>query len=218
MITGKSNRPLMKEFTGSDLSDIQRVHVDQGNALSRTTAGKVNLAESLMTNNMIENPDQYIQVLTTGRLEPVIEGKQSQLLLIKGENEMLSEGIPQRALVTDNHAKHILEHTIVLNNPEIRQDPNNPIVSATLNHIQEHMDMLMNPAVQPMLMILHQEQLPPQAQPPGPQGMPQDGGTADMLSAEAPVMQEASQVNMPNMPQPPAGTDQVSAEVIQGMQ
>lgn len=215
VISGKSNRPLMKEFTGLDLGDIQRVHVDMGNALTRTTAGKVNLAEALLQNGMVENPDQYIQVVTTGRLEPVIEGKQSQLLLIKGENEMLAEGKPQRALVTDNHAKHILEHTIVLNNPEIRMDPNNPIVQVTLDHIQEHLGMLQNPNVQPLLQILHQEQL---AQPPPPQGMPMDGGTGEMLDPTQPVQQQAQDVNMPNMPSPPQGADPMSQQLIEGMQ
>lgn len=211
-IAGKSNRPLMKQFSGQDLSDINRVSVDMGNPLTRTTAGKVNLAESLMQNQLIENADQYIQVVTTGRLEPVIEGKQAQLLLIKGENESLAEGRPVRALITDDHQKHILEHTTVLANPEIRQDPSNPIVAATLAHIQEHMDMMNDPNVQRLAMILHKENIP--GQPPAPpQGM-QDGGTADMLNAAPPVVQQAQGVNMPNQPSPPAGTDQRSAEII----
>ncbi|NJO18761.1 MAG: hypothetical protein HC838_00045 [Spirulinaceae cyanobacterium RM2_2_10] len=210
-ITGKSNRPLMKEFTGEDLSDIKRVMVDMGNPMTRTTAGKVNLADALAERNMIENPDQYIQVMTTGRLEPVIEGKQAQLLLIKAENEGLAEGQPQRALVTDNHQKHVLEHSIVIANPEIRQDPNNPIVVATLSHIQEHLNMMSNPMAQQLLQVLHQEVIPstvPQAIPGG------DGGTANMLSATPPIVQEAQGVRQPNMPSPPAGTDARSAETI----
>ncbi len=204
-IAGKSNRPLMREFTGDDLSQINRVIVDLGNPMTRTTAGKTNLAEQLLNFNMIENPDQYIQVITTGRLEPIIEGKQSQLLLIKGENEGLSEGVPQRALITDSHAKHILEHTVVLSNPEIRQDPNNPIVAATLAHIQEHMTLMRDPNVQQLMQVLHQEPLPPQAAP----------QAAQMLNGAPPIVQQAQAVQMPNAPQPPAGTDANSAQVIE---
>lgn len=210
-IVGKSNRPLMKDFTGEDLDMIQRVTVDMGNPMTRTTAGKVNLAESLMQNGLIDNPDQYIQVITTGRLEPIIEGKQAGLLLIKGENEMLADGIPQRALITDNHAKHILEHTTVLSNPEIRQDPNSPIVQATLAHIQEHMMMMNDPMNQQLMQILHQEVVP-QAAP------PMDGGAGQMLDQAPPIVQEAQAVQQPNMPSPPAGADPQSAEIIQGMQ
>ena len=198
-IAGKSNRPLMKEFTGDDLNAISRVVVDMGNPLTRTTAGKVNLAEQLMQNKMIENPDQYIQVMTTGKLEPVIEGKQAQLLLIKGENEGLANGIAQRALVTDNHQKHILEHTVVLSNPEIRQDPNNAIVEVTLAHIQEHIMMMQDPKAQQLSALLHYEITPPSQ---GPAGMPSINPAGPQMPSQ------------PNMPQPPAGTDDQSAQVI----
>lgn len=214
-IAGKSNRPLMKEFTGDDLKAINRVMVDMGNPMTRTTAGKAQLAETLMQNELIDNADQYIQVVTTGRLEPIIEGKQSQLLLIKGENEMLSENKPVRALVTDDHQKHILEHTTVLANPEIRQDPNNPIVAATLAHIQEHINMMNNPMVQQLQGILHNEVVPGPA-PAQPQM--NDGGTANMMNAAPPVVQQAQQVNMPNQPNPPQGADPRSQEIIKGQQ
>lgn len=209
-ITGKSNRPLMKSFTGEDLSGISRVMVDMGNPLTRTTAGKVNLADALAERNMIENPDQYIQVITTGRLEPVIESKQAQLLLIKGENEGLADGQPQRALITDNHQKHILEHAVVLANPDIRHDPNNPIVQATLAHIQEHLDMMSNPMAQQLLQVLHQEVVP------NSMGAPQGGAPGQMMDAAPPVVQQAQGVNLPNMPKPPQGTDAQSAATIEG--
>lgn len=216
-IAGKSNRPLMKEFSGKDLEGISRVMVDMGNPLTNTTAGKVNLADALAERNMIENPDQYIQVVTTGRLEPVIEGKQAQLLLIKAENEGLSEGIQQRALVTDNHQKHVLEHAVVLANPEIRQDPNNPVVVATLSHIQEHLNMMNDPVSQQLLAVLHQEVIP-SAVPPSNPAVGSNGGTANMLNATPPVVQEAQAVKQPNMPNPPPGTDARSADIIKGQQ
>lgn len=205
-IAGKSNRPLMKEFTGESLDAIKRVTVDMGNPLTQTTAGKVNLADSLMERNMIENPDQYIQVITTGRLEPVIEGKQAELLLIKSENEMLAEGQTQRALITDAHAQHILEHKTVLASPEIRQDPNSPIIAATLAHIQEHINFLRTADPALLSMINQQSMMQPTAP-------PQDGGTGEMLEG-GPQMPEAQ---MPNMPKAPQGTDPVSKEMIEGV-
>lgn len=214
-IAGKSHRPLMKEFTGQDLDAIQRVSVDMGNPLTRTTAGKVNLADAFLERNMIENPDQYLQVVATGRLEPVIEGKQAQLLLIKSENEGLSEGQPQRAIITDYHAKHILEHSVVLANPEIRQDPNNPIVQATLAHIQEHIQMEQSPGYQLLAASLgHQVTAPLQPQP-GQPGQP--GQIGQQLDPAAPVEQAAGQVQQPNMPSPPANTPPEDAATIEGM-
>jgi hypothetical protein len=185
--------------------------VDMGNPLTRTTAGKVNLADALAERNMIDNPDQYIQVVTTGRLEPVIEGKQAELLLIKSENEELADGKPQIAIVTDRHDQHILEHKTVLANPDVRRDPQSTaILQATLNHIQEHVNFLKT--TDPVLLQLLKEQsfAPPPAP---PQGAASPG---QMLNAQNPVTQQAANVKQPNMPQPPHGTDPNSAAIIQG--
>lgn len=210
-IVGKANRPLMPEFKGSDLGAIQRVSVDMGNPMTRTTAGKVNLADAFLEKGFVENPDQYIQVVTTGRLEPLIEGKQANLLLMKSENEQLAEGKPQRALITDNHAKHILEHTVVLANPEIRMDPNNPIAKITLDHIQEHLNLMASPGYQMMAASLgHQVMVPPGAAPGAP-------GPGPAMNAQPPATAQAEGINMPSMPNPPANTPPQDAEVIEGM-
>lgn len=203
-ITGKSNRPLMREFKGTDIADINRVMVDLGSPMTRTTAGKVNLADAMLEKNLIDNPDQYIQVVTTGRLEPIIEGKQAELLLIKAENEKLADGIAQIAIITDQHSQHILEHKTVMASPEARQDPG--IMQAALAHIQEHLNFLRTGDPQ-LLALIHQQSTPVPGPPVGP-----------AMNAEQPVMQQAAQVNQPNMPSPPQGTDPNSANIIQGNQ
>jgi hypothetical protein len=212
-IAGISNRPLMKEFSGKDLDKIHRVTVDMGNPLTRTTAGKVNLADAFLEKGMIENPDQYIQVVTTGRLEPVIEGKQANLLNMKSENERLSDGIQPRAVITDDHAKHILEHSTVMASPEVRDDPNGKIMTATLAHIQEHLNLAQSPGYALLAPMLgHQQMVPTQAPVPG------GSGTGDMLNGTPPVVQQAHGVNQPSMPDAPAGTDPQSASFIEGAQ
>lgn len=213
MIAGKSNRSYMKAWTGSDLDRIDRVTVDLGNPLMRTTAGKVNMAEQLLGAGMIQTPDQYIQVLTTGKLEPLIEGKQAELMNIRSENETLSEGGQARAVATDNHALHIQEHKVVLSSVESRQD--STVVEATLSHIQEHLDLLRN--TDPGLLILLGQQPIPPAMP--PQGAPTPGGPPPELSGEmeaAPVEQPGPQPQLPNMPvNPLTGSP---ADITGGMQ
>ena len=207
-IVGKSNRPLMKEFKGEDLSSIKRVRVDMGNPMTKTLAGRVNLAENMMQNNMIEDPNQYIQVLTTGRLDLAMDHKQSQNLLMKAENEMLADGIPQRAVIIDFHQEHIKFHSTVLASPEARLDPNSPIMVATLNHIQEHIDFLQT--APPLILAINGQQ----SSPPAGQN-PQNGGA---MQNQDPTMQAAGEVNMPNMPSPPENTDPASAAIIEGNQ
>ena len=215
-IAGKTNRSYMKEFKAEDLRGINRVSVDMGNPLSRTTAGKIQMAESLLEAKLIESGEQYIQVLTTGKLEPLIEGKQAELMLIRSENEMLSDGKPVIAVVTDNHALHIFEHKSVLASPEARANPET--VKNCVTHLQEHINMLQQLSVSnPNLLIALGQQpvqpppsqmleptmpIPP-ASPPRVGTPPQSPGLAPGASAENPLTREAGKVNLPAMPKNP---------------
>lgn len=203
VIAGKSNRSLMKQFTGDDLNLINRVTVDMGNPLSKTAAGRLELAQQLMQNQLIKNPDEFIQVLSTGKLEPVIEGTQAELLNIKAENEEMSEGRQVPVVITDEHLQHILEHKTILASPEARRNPQ--IVQLVTTHLQEHLNILMDPMAAPLLQALGQQPMMPPMMPQGapPSDMPPSSDPAQMVDATNPMTQEAAQVNMPNMPTNP---------------
>lgn len=191
VIAGKANRSLMKEFSGEDLSEVNRVIVDAGNPLTKTTAGKVNLAEQLIQSGLIKTPEEYIQVLNTGRLEPIVEGQTAELLLIKSENEKLADGANVAVLITDDHRLHILEHRAVAASPEARDNPE--LVIALNTHLQEHITMLKS--ADPVILQLF-------GQPAVGGGMAQSeaGNVPQTLDATNPLTQEAAQVNQPNMP------------------
>lgn len=200
-IVGKQKQYLMETFTGDDLSGISRVTVDLGNPLTRTTAGKVKLAETFMERGLIRNPDQYLQVLETGRLEPVLDGVQAELMNISLENEELSGGRPVRALLTDNHQQHILEHKTVVATPEARRNPQ--VIETTLAHIQEHIDLWMQ--MPPPLAVATNQAAPP---------MPMMPSAAGPMNPETPITQEAGAVNLPSPPKI-AGTNE-PAELAPG--
>jgi hypothetical protein len=179
-----------------------------GSPLQRTTAGKVQLAETLMSNQLIDNAEQYIQVLTTGKLEPIIEGKQSELMLIRAENEQLAEGTEQPVIVTDNHHEHIVEHKCVLSSPEARL--NQQVLTATLKHISEHIQVLQDPQYNSLLAVLGFAA----PQPVAATNAPATGGaTVDAIN---PATAAAAGVKPAGMPNAPAGADAASAAVIQG--
>lgn len=159
-LSGKSKKSYAHKFKGADLNGISRIVVDSSNAFTKTTAGKVEIANNLLQSGKITTAEQYIQVVTTGTLEPLVEHDQSQLMLIRLENEMLSEGKPVQALITDDDSLHILEHSVVLSDPEIRNDPK--ILNAALTHMQEHINNAKTK--DPMLsqMLRHQVLVPPQ--------------------------------------------------------
>jgi hypothetical protein len=174
-LVGKNQKMLLKEFTGEDLHAINRVVVDVGNALSRTIAGRVQMAEQMMQMGIIKEPTQYFQVLNTGRIDVLMEGDVSQQLLVRQENEWLSEGKNPITAPTDIHAFHIQEHRSVLDDTDIRTDVNT--VKIVMDHIQQHMDALQN--TDPRLLALTgQQPIPPPGQPMGgpPQGAPAPAG------------------------------------------
>lgn len=184
-LVGKDNRSYVKEFSGEDLSGIQRVIVDVANPLAKTTAGKMEIAQNLLQMGAIKNAQDFMSVMNTGTLELFTDDEQRQLLLARAENEYLAEGKSVEALFTDDHANHIKEHATVLADPELRRDP--LLVKTVQDHIQQHINLAKNtdPAV---LILLAQQPIqqgpPPPAQagpPPMPPGEEAMNSTAEQI-------------------------------------
>lgn len=163
-LVGKHNRSLLKEFSSDDISSISRVIVDIGNPLAKTTAGRVEMAQQMMQFGVIKDPQQYLQVINTGRLDVMTEGDTSELLLIKRENELLMNAEQVRALEIDQHRQHILEHRSILNDPDLRR--NEDVKNLVLDHIQEHIELLRTTNPELLMLIGEQPLSPPE--PPQP--------------------------------------------------
>ncbi len=217
VISGKNNRSYMSEFQKDDLKDIDLVTCDLGNPLSRTTAGKVDMADNLLQRGLIKEPEQYIEVLTTGKLEPVYQNPQAEKMLIRAENEKLMEGQPVSALATDQHTLHIMEHKTVLASPESRESKAVPV---TLKHIDDHITMLRT--IDPVkLQAMGQQPLPPPQPPmppqlPAPQAPPRPEGAGNtpgaVMKPTTSLQEQAEKVNMPNMPTNPMTGQQFKPE------
>ena len=203
MISGKSHRNLMKQWTKDDLSTVSRVIVDMGNPLNRTTAGKVNMAEQLIQAQLIKNPEQYLQVLNTGRIEPLTEGPVAENLYIKNENEDMQAGKEARAIWTDQHAQHIMEHKTLLANADARKDP--ALLQRVFAHIQSHIELLQNTPPEQLIMtgqqpLMNQEQMMAQEGEEGGGGSPE---LSEDLAQFNPTLKEGRNVGMPKMPKNP---------------
>lgn len=212
-ITGKASRPYLKSFNQDDLLNVDRVTVNLGNALLRTTAGKVNVAETLLTAGMIENPQQFLEVISTGKVEPLVENQQAELFLIRGENEKLAQGVNTPVLVTDRHDLHILEHRVVGASLEARDDPK--VMAALTLHLQQHLDQARN--IDPLLIALLKMNLPMPG--PVPAALP-PGAAPDSSQAVAninPTQEKASEVQDVRAPKIPEGTDPNTAAIVSNM-
>lgn len=195
LIAGKAERSLLKEFSGKDLKGIRRVIVDRANPLTKTGAGRMEIANQLLAANQISTPEQYIAVLTTGNLKPLYQRDNSQRLFILAENERLMAGQPAQALLTDDHPQHVLEHSCVLDSPEARENPQ--VVTATLQHIQEHMNIARG--LPPDLAALLKQQSIFQA----PPMVPPNGQAQGQPSGTEPLPDISNPTNLPQPAEPP---------------
>lgn len=213
VIAGKNNKSYMKDFTGDDLKSVNRVIVDLGNPVSRTVAGRIQMAQDLLQAQVLKTPEAYLQVVETGSTEPAVEDQRAVELCIDDENEALREGRPVMAVIVDQHLKHINGHASVIAGTSERMDP--ALVKRVTDHIAEHINALRttDPA---LLNALGQApiQVMPNGMPPPPQGAnapqpnaqpPAQGEAPAQPQVEAPPGSSPEiTANMPTMPQAPA--------------
>jgi len=209
-IAGKRNKGIIQQsFSSKDISGISRVQVQSGNPLSKTVSGRLSIAQDLLQNKIITTAAEYLMVLETGELEPMIQGPTSELLNLASENEMLLDGTTVPVLFTDNHVLHVQEHSSLASDPQIRTNPEQFGILA--QHIQEHIQMLSSPEYQSFRMLTNQPSLPPMGQPQQMGGPPGAGGGPPPGAAMAPANQAPmgnaevqSMAQNVQMPQPPA--------------
>ena len=234
-IVGPTAETTATEFKGMDLNDIKSVNTELTNPMLQTPAGKMNMADALMKTGLIKDAQMYIGVYTDGDLPNLYNAQDSQLKLIKQENEMLMKGIPFECNVLDFHVSHILQHRALLDTIEARLNPNLPYVVATLAHIQSHLNKLsggVNPLtgqpegpINPILAGIigdpavppgtpSQVQLPPMS-PPGPAGPVPPPAGGPPMTGPGPVKTTMQPQSPPNAPsQPTARTPAVPAAGI----
>ena len=188
MIAGKSNRSKMQQFSGDDLSQISRVSIESANPASMSSAGRMSIADSLLSTGLIKRPEEYLAVLSTGKLEPILENEEASLLLIRAENEAMSDGRPPVAMLTDDHRLHILEHRTCLDSPEARANPQ--LVQIVTAHLEEHLNILRTADPELLMMLGQQPLVPPQVGPnPGaPGGSGPNNSTSDEFNANGQII------------------------------
>jgi hypothetical protein len=204
-IAGKYNRSYMEEFSSEDLMNIDRIVVDIGNPVMQTAAGKMELAGQMLGAKMINDPSELLMVIQTGNLQPLIEGRTAELMGIRSENEYLQNGEVVAVMVTDDHKTHIAEHKSIGADPSVRQDPAK--MSVLIDHIQQHLNFLTNPAYAAVLTVMGQQVLQgaPEGKPASPTGGAEPAPSQGAQMQPPPVPDANAQVaaNQPSLPSQP---------------
>lgn len=163
-VVGIDERPYLKTFYPEDFAGVARVRCKSANPMLQTISGRMQLADLLrqFPGNPLSDPQQIIELVTTGKMKPMFNLTRTIDLHIRWENEQLLKGPPVEqvpppvdpmtgmpqpgggyprvkavpALALENAQKHIVNHLEGLYSPEARENP--AIRDAFLAHIQEH--------------------------------------------------------------------------------
>jgi hypothetical protein len=172
-LVGKNQQRFIKEFTGEMLAPITKVAIVTGNPMMSTPAGRVEIAQFLAQTGLIRTPEEMLTVIKTGNLDRLTEHNESQLRAAQSENDTFLRGEEvETFLKIDDHAFHIKKHVAILDTPEARREEK--LGNTIYAHVLQHVQALMNPQVQQLMMMLGY-QLP---MPTGPGGPPPGAGQA----------------------------------------
>lgn len=209
-ITGSSSKHLFSEesYTGKDIEPVERCVVEVGNPQEQSPTGRTLILQDLMKIMGAKmTPEDYFQVLDTGRLDPVVRAMRDEKLLIQQEYEDLSQAINPPVHTFQNHPLHFRENAGVLHNPEALRNPS--VVKAVQAHCDEHYVEFFglppgtDPRMDPMYLdrirlLLGQEPPGVATPPPPPSDVPPDEGGEGGAPPAAP-----SEGSAPPLPPPP---------------
>ena len=211
-IAGKSNAQAIKEFKfdAETLKSVSTVVFEAVNPILQTASGKLTIADNLLQAGMLTNPKRYIEVLTTGNLNVLIEDDVAMEEAMLEENEHLVDGEQVEAIITEMHEDHIRAHQAVISTPNAKKDP--MLVTRVLQHIQQHIQLWQQASMQnPSLLLATRQKVlppppgmaPPGAPAPGMGGPPPQDGQAPQLELPAGPQAKPEQPSLPKPPQDP---------------
>lgn len=138
--TGKSQVTAVQSFKGEDLQGVKHVKIQVGNPLGKSIAGRLEAAQMMLSQGLLKSPQEFLEVITTGSLQNMVESGTAEMNLIQRENEMMADGRMPIVSALDNPIEHLQSHKELQAREEIRNDPEK--LKVVMDHIAEHIEML----------------------------------------------------------------------------
>lgn len=232
-VVGIDERPYLKTFYPENFAGVARARVKTANPMMTTVAGRMQIVDMLrqFPGAPLSDPQQIIELLTTGQIKPMFNLTRTIDLQVRWENEQLLKGPPVEqvpaeldpatgqptrpayervptvpAIVFENAQKHIVSHLEGLYSPAARDDKR--VRDAFLAHLKEHFILSKNadPYIAALLGNPPPEQAMQQQQPGTPPGGNPKGGEptpAEQNKAEQVVADpDAKNDKKPQLPSP----------------
>lgn len=122
-------------FKAEELARIRKVKVLTGNALSKSPAGRIAMAQDFMNSGQI-SPSEYVEVINTGTIKNKMEDITAEDALIQYENQQMLQGKEVPVTLMDNPLKHILGHKTMFMHPDVRSNTN--LQALIMKHCAQH--------------------------------------------------------------------------------
>ena len=90
-IAGEDDAAAIRHWTRDDLQKVARVTVKIGNPVAASVEGRKRLADEWADRGWITTPEQHVQVITTGRADPLFQRARNELRLLKLTVQRLRE-------------------------------------------------------------------------------------------------------------------------------
>lgn len=192
---GKNNKQKAYKFKGADISTIKRMKLKASNPMLQTTGGRMDIAEKLLSNGLIKQPQKYLSLIDGAPLDSIYEDERSENDLVQEERDMMLEGKTPTILLTQDHAAHIRCHAADLNDQLLLQ--NHDAVGLYLKHIEEHLQLskTADPYLTAILRTGQAPQMPPPP-PPSAQGPGQAEANPDSAMSVASPAEPAKPMNV----------------------
>jgi len=216
-VGGSANQPFMEWFTKEDLAGVKKIAIERQSPLMNNTSGRFEVFDRVAK---MPKKDRYeaIQMLATGDMTAFTESDMSDIILVRRENELMSQNRPAFASKTDNVLLHNAEHSASLNRLRAMDEPQDPqqkmlwdqAIKLHVDHIAEHALLWVQtepayaaslnlPPPPPPPMVNMPPQVGPGGKPMGPPGPKTQGGAgADGQPGTSKLP------NMPTAAEPPA--------------
>lgn len=145
-IAGENNRSKIKEFSATDLEEVEHVFVQLGNPILDNHSGRLAIGQDMVQNGLITTKEEYLTLIRTGDLDILTRTAVDELSLIHEENDQLMKGEDVQGMPTDNHDLHAREHAGVGALPDVRHNP--ALYQKVLAHVNYHLQMQGKPPLQ----------------------------------------------------------------------
>ncbi len=215
---GQGDARYVQRVMPADIEDVDTITMEPVSAAAGGIAGRIEMAKDMLRTIPNLQPEQFVEVYTTGRVSPLYKSTKAKLDAVYVENDLLKRGRTPRVHVSQDPGCHIREHSALLT-PDVL---GTPLAKVIEDHITEHYMLAFgngtpeNPGTPPLLAQLYGWTIMP-PQPEAPTSDEKDDADAKKSKAKTTATERAQPMggaptpDMPLMPENPATGERAPA-------